>query len=34
MFVNDNDKLIRNKIRKNKYKSKIIKVDTKKLIIF
>ena len=29
MFINNNDKLIRNKIRKNKYKSKIIKVNTK-----
>tara|TARA_Y100001958_G_scaffold159764_1_gene163096 strand:+ start:5922 stop:7211 length:1290 start_codon:yes stop_codon:yes gene_type:complete len=29
MFINNNDKLIRNKIRKNKYKSKIIKVSTK-----
>ena len=29
MFINNNDKFIRNKIRKNKYKSKIIKVNTK-----
>ncbi len=28
-FINNNDELIRNKIRKNKYKSKIIKVNTK-----
>ena len=29
IFINNNNKLIRNKIRKNKYKSKIIKVNTK-----
>ena len=29
MFINNNDKLIRNKIRKDKHKSKIIKVNTK-----